>query len=255
VPFNQTTNHQYSYQEITVNKHRDLACCNAYLEAINGVIEKNLKESGWNHIGYDVIRKEIYATNNNDVAVPVKNLSAGTKAVLGIVADLAYRCCQLNPQCGNAAPESTPGIVLIDEIELHLHPAWQQRIILDLQRAFPQIQLIITTHSPQVISSVPKECIRVIADGQVIQPEIETEGARAEQVLNEVFGTDSRVDELPIVKDLNKYKKLIEEDKWDSQEALELKRRLYENLSSDPELSRMAIDVKVKEYKRGHGQK
>jgi len=237
-----------------LNQMRRFKLYNNYNNALNEVFSKVLQPSGWKELDYDFDTKKIVVVNDQKSGtsrIDVNMLSAGVQICLGLVADLAYRCCQLNPHMGETAPLKTNGIVLIDEIELHLHPAWQQQILGSLRKAFPNIQFIVTTHSPQVISSVSKECIRIISNGQVVPSEIETEGARAEQVLNEIFGTDSRVGSLPIVKDLNEYKKLIAEDKWDSKEALEIKHRLYENLSSDPELSRLAIDVKVKEYKRG----
>ena len=59
-------------------------------------------------------------------------------------------------------PLQSHGVVMIDEVDLHLHPGWQQTILLDLMRTFPNVQFIVSTHSPQVISSVKPQCLRVI---------------------------------------------------------------------------------------------
>lgn len=75
---------------------------------------------------------------------------------LGVVMDLASRMAEANPHMGVDSLESA-GVVLIDEIDMHLHPEWQQHIIQDLQRTFPNLQFICTTHSPQVLSTIPKK--------------------------------------------------------------------------------------------------
>jgi hypothetical protein len=73
-----------------------------------------------------------------------------------VVADIAIRCGTLNPHLGSDAPKLTTGVVLIDEIDLHLHPRWQRSIVADLMEAFPRIQFIVTTHSPFVIRAMPE---------------------------------------------------------------------------------------------------
>ena len=69
-----------------------------------------------------------------------------------MVLELAYRSVLLNPAMENIAAE-TEGVVLIDEIEMHLHPAWQWKVLKVLQETFPKVQFIISTHSPIVLSS------------------------------------------------------------------------------------------------------
>jgi predicted ATP-binding protein involved in virulence len=80
-------------------------------------------------------------------------LSDGFRNMIGMVADIAYRCVTLNPHLNKKALEKTDGIVLIDEIDLHLHPKWQKRVINDLKTTFPKIQFIATTHSPFIVQS------------------------------------------------------------------------------------------------------
>lgn len=102
----------------------------------------------------------------------IKLLSDGFKTTISMVMDIAMRMVEANPEMGVEALQ-TPGIVLIDEIELHLHPSWQQRILPDLQRTFPNVQFICSTHSPQVLSTVKQESIRLITDEGDIRTGIE----------------------------------------------------------------------------------
>lgn len=81
-------------------------------------------------------------------------MSAGFKAMINIVAEIAHRCIELNGFLGINAVEKTPGIIMIDEVDLYLHPHWQQHVLADLQDAFPMMQFIVTTHSPFIVQSV-----------------------------------------------------------------------------------------------------
>jgi len=87
--------------------------------------------------------------------LPFSYLSDGFRNMVAMVADIAVRCASLNPQFKGDAARNTPGVVMIDEIDLHLHPKWQRRVVNDLLNAFPKIQFVATTHSPFVIQSLP----------------------------------------------------------------------------------------------------
>jgi len=90
------------------------------------------------------------------------NLSDGQRAIISLVGDIAIRAMTLNPHLEQHAIRETPGVVLIDELDLHLHPEWQRRIIPDLRRSFPNIQFIATTHSAFLIQSLePGELINL----------------------------------------------------------------------------------------------
>jgi predicted ATP-binding protein involved in virulence len=93
-------------------------------------------------------------------------LSDGYRNVVAIAADLAIKAAMLNPQLAEKALEMTPGVVLIDELDLHLHPKWQRRIIADLRRTFPLLQFICTTHSPFLIQSLRSGEELIVLDGQ-----------------------------------------------------------------------------------------
>ena len=88
--------------------------------------------------------------------VPFRSLSDGQRNMAAIAADIAMRCAQLNPQLERRASRETPGIVLIDEIDLHLHPRWQRSVVGDLIDTFPRIQFVATSHSPFIIQSVSR---------------------------------------------------------------------------------------------------
>ncbi|WP_264989681.1 AAA family ATPase [Lysinibacillus piscis] len=92
----------------------------------------------------------------------INQLSDGEKCTLAMIGDLARRLALANPHLAN--PLNGEGIVLIDEIELHLHPSWQREIIKKLENVFPNIQFIISTHSPQVLGEIKNANIYVIND-------------------------------------------------------------------------------------------
>jgi predicted ATP-binding protein involved in virulence len=119
-----------------------------------------------------------------------------------------------------------PGIMLIDEIDLHLHPEWQQRVLSDLMRAFPTTQFIVTTHSPQVLSTAPSECIRILADREVFAAPPGTEGAEPERLLKQVLGLKEVRPPNKATQDLKEYIALVEDDQWASPRALELRKLL-----------------------------
>jgi predicted ATP-binding protein involved in virulence len=85
---------------------------------------------------------------------PISTLSDGQKNLIGLIGDIALRCVLLNPHFGENAHEKTPGIILIDELDLHLHPNWQKKIVAILKNTFPNMQFIATTHSPFIIQSL-----------------------------------------------------------------------------------------------------
>ena len=86
--------------------------------------------------------------------VPFSTLSDGYRNVIKMILDIAVRMCILNPYLEEKALTDTPGVVVIDEIDLSLHPTWQQRIIGILKELFPKIQFICATHSPFIVQSL-----------------------------------------------------------------------------------------------------
>lgn len=119
------------------------------------------------------------------------NLSDGQRAVVGLVADIARRICILNPHLGLEVLKQTPGVVLVDELDTHLHPTWQRALTLGLQSAFPAIQFIVASHSPQVLSEMKPEQIIVLIDGMSANPQV-SYGLDSSAVLEEIMGASAR---------------------------------------------------------------
>ena len=90
-------------------------------------------------------------------------LSDGYRNLVALAADIAWRAVRLNPHQGVNAPAEASGVVLIDEIELHLHPAWQRTVLGQLVETFRGLQCVVTTHSPQVLASVAAQGDRFLA--------------------------------------------------------------------------------------------
>ncbi|MBT3209843.1 MAG: AAA family ATPase [Bacteroidetes bacterium] len=99
--------------------------------------------------------------------LPFHSLSDGTRNFLAIIGDISYKCVTLNPHLKNNALLKTRGIVLIDELDLHLHPDWQQRIIHSLRNTFPNIQFIVTSHSPFLIQETGINQLIMLKDNSV----------------------------------------------------------------------------------------
>ncbi|KVL61893.1 hypothetical protein WT01_08810 [Burkholderia cepacia] len=120
----------------------------------------------------------------------VRQLSDGERGALGIALDLARRLSHVNPEAADPLTEGE-AIVLIDEIDLHLHPKWQRQIVHNLTEAFPRCQFIATSHSPQVIGEVQSDRIQIIADGQVYSPS-HSFGVDSSRILEEIMEAPPR---------------------------------------------------------------
>ena len=120
----------------------------------------------------------------------LEQLSDGYRNLLAVILDFARRLAQAHPNWEN--PLEAPGILLIDEIELHLHPRWQQKIIPNLRAVFPKTQIIVATHSPQVLTTVESRNIFILQDQELRAAPIQTYGAENKRVMQEVMQTDSR---------------------------------------------------------------
>ncbi len=99
--------------------------------------------------------------------LPFSSLSDGTRNFFAIIADMAYMCFTLNPHLQERALKETEGVVLIDELDLHLHPEWQRKIIKTLRETFPNIQFVVTTHSPFLIQETGQEQLIILKNSHV----------------------------------------------------------------------------------------
>ena len=139
-------------------------------------------------------RSPVVRFENGEVAT-WKELSDGFHVYLSLVTDLARRAVMLNEQDGGDAPGVIEGVVLIDEIDLHLHPRWQRVMLDGLRKIFPRLQFVVTTHSPQVLSSALNRQVRLIRNGKLWPGTIHVEGRDSNSIMREYFGTDDRDEE------------------------------------------------------------
>lgn len=123
----------------------------------------------------------------------VNQLSQGEKSLLALVGDIARRLAILNPSLDN--PLQGKGVVLIDEVDLHLHPKWQQNLIDKLTKTFPNVQFILTTHSPHIVSDNPDVLVYILDDGE-LRPYNNAYGEDVNTLLNGVFGVSERTPEI-----------------------------------------------------------
>lgn len=128
----------------------------------------------------------------NDKTLSFQQLSDGERSVITLVLDIARRLTIANTTLEN--PMNGEAVILIDELDLHLHPKWQRTIVKDLERTFPNCQFIATTHSPQIISSVLPENIQIIKDFQIDQA-VKSYGLDINYILKHLMEDDDRLDE------------------------------------------------------------
>lgn len=150
------------------------------------------------------------------VELLVRQLSDGERGALALVLDLTRRLAQANPALDDPAAQS-PGVVLIDEVDLHLHPKWQREIVRNLPEAFPKLQFIATTHSPQVIGEVEHDRIQVMGRGPVFSP-THSFGVDSSRVLEEIMDAAPRSPEVQAL--LNDLSKRVAEKNLEAARAL-----------------------------------
>lgn len=186
---------------------------NKKLEVVRSAITKFLPN--FSHIQIQrsprlslLIDKQI---NNEIISLDANQLSRGEKCLLAMVGDLARRLAILNPTLED--PLQGEGIVLIDEIDLHLHPRWQRSIISNLRKTFPNIQFIISTHSALVISDAPNINGYLLKDGKLLSLD-NLYGMDVNQVLLQEMDTDIR--NINIQNELDNLRDLLQDNNIDA---------------------------------------
>lgn len=166
------------------------------------------------------------------VSVQVRHLSDGERGVLALVLDLTRRLAQANPAVPDPAAKCE-AVVLIDDLDLHLHPQWQRQIIHNLSAAFPRCQFIATTHSPQVIGEVEHDRIHVMAEDEVYSP-THSFGVDASRILEEIMEAEPRNREVREL--LSRASQMIDGERFG--EARKLLGKLYRRLGdNDPDVT------------------
>ncbi|MDM8523005.1 AAA family ATPase [Desulfococcaceae bacterium HSG8] len=175
----------------------------------------------------------------------VDQLSDGEKCLLAMAGDLARRLAIANPSASN--PLHGKGVVMIDEIDLHLHPSWQRMIVPLLESTFPDCQFILTTHSAQVLSHVrnPGSIFLLKFTDHGIQaghPE-SVYGLDSNRILEDLMEVPERPGEIKIL-----IEKLFDTiDKKDLEKARHQLGSLKQNIGSDPQLTKAEVDITVRQ--------
>lgn len=222
-------------------------------KAVNAILEHH---TGWKNLAYSAEFSDLALEHPDYGQLKVSQLSDGIRNMVALVADIAYRCVKLNPHLGSEAISQTSGIVLIDEVDMHLHPAWQQTILPDLLKAFPAIQFIVTTHSPQVLSTVRRENIRLIgpdASGRMVasEPLAHSYGEPSGDVLQGVMLVDPQP---PVAEkaDLLRLTELVDQGGYDAPDALRLMQELLATLGEQhPQLQRLQRSIQRQKALKG----
>lgn len=183
-------------------------------------------------------KKKTLLIEKSGVTLDVKQLSDGERGVLALVLDLTKRLAQANPYLENPAKEGK-GVVLIDELDLHLHPKWQRTIVDQLTRTFPNCQFIATTHSPQIIGSVAPENVILLEHGKPPLKPDQSLGMDTNWILKFLMETNERDSKYEL--ELKEIAQLIEDDNYE--EAQSKIDSLREKLGEFPELVRLQTRI------------
>lgn len=236
--------------ELTVLKAIRLVINQAFLKLHKKdfLIKSNqFKRAGSN----DLIPTIVLQDKETKQELDVSSLSDGEKTILTLISDIAYNLSIANPE-GKTTEEilSSKGIVLIDEIDAHLHPTWQREIVPLLLDLFPSIQFFVTTHSPQTIASIKSEQVFICDNFEVSQLKFKTKGLDSNTILRHVFNSTDRPKEYQVL--LSKFDDLIEEEA--SIEAIEavlseITTKEQEDTQVDVSQLRNELELRLEAYK------
>ena len=235
-----------------------------YIHSVADAVNTCLAPAGWAELHYSFAQETLVARHAQYGTLPVELLSDGIRNMLCMVADIAFRATKLNPQLGAAAAKTTPGVVLIDEVDTHLHPEWQQSVLGSLTQAFPQVQFIVTTHSPQILSSVDMRSIRVLH--HIISPETaqhatvvrhvtqQTRGVSSADVLAQIMGIDP-IPNVPEAKQLQTYHALIQQNRHHTPEGCTCQSQLIAHFGErHPALEACDRMIRLQAIKQQHSR-
>jgi predicted ATP-binding protein involved in virulence len=170
----------------------------------------------------------------------LSQLSAGYRHMLALVMDFARRLAQANPHMEN--PLAAEAILMIDELDLHLHPTWQQKIIPDLKKVFPNTQIIATTHSPEVVTTVKQNQVKILEDYQIKECPSPTRGMKSSDIVRYVLGLS---DLRPDTEESRTLTQLFEAiDNGQLEEAKRLRKELQDWESFDPDMTRADMQIR-----------
>ena len=182
--------------------------------------------------------------DKNGEELRVEQLSDGEKCTLAMVGDLARRMAIANPAQDD--PLTGAGVVLIDELDLHLHPGWQRHVVAALEETFPNCQFLVSTHSPQIVSHVAPERIWLLERtrfGVKASRPAESFGHTAGRILEDIMDVPERPRE--IKEQLSDLFLAIQDEEL--ARAKQLLASLTHTLGSDPDLVRAGVHIRRKQ--------
>lgn len=171
--------------------------------------------------------------NKDGMSLDVRQLSEGERGLLALALDLARRLSQANPGLPDPVKQGQ-AIVLIDELDLHLHPKWQRTIVKQLIETFPRCQFIVTSHSPQIIGEVRRQKINIIDAGTVYPPE-HSFGVDSSRILEELMDTTARTESVDRM--LAEFARQIGDDHFEAARAT-IQKAEAELGPNEPEITR-----------------
>lgn len=183
----------------------------------------------------------------------ITSLSDGYRTHFALIVDIARRMVQLNPSDDLSSPEkgtNSEAVILIDEIDLHLDPTWQATVVKGLRDAFPNAQFVLTTHSEQVIGSVPASSVRklVAGEGEVLVENVPfAEGATSERILVDLMGAKERAGQVTAgenTKRLTAYMEMVSRGDGETAEARRLRSELEKAIPGDERFYQADLEMR-----------
>jgi predicted ATP-binding protein involved in virulence len=239
----------FRFREDIENERKVRSKSKAYsdreLDAVREAIETFLPNVADLHIQRTPLRMVL---RKGETEVFVNQLSDGEKCLMAMVGDLARRLSIANPALEN--PSEGEAIVLIDELDLHLHPSWQRLVIPNLSKTFPNCQFILTTHSAQILSDVqPEKILLLDTSGEDIRLERPqgAYGLDSNRILEDIMGVPERRAE---IKEKIKHLFRVISDGHLAKAKSDLS-KLQNEIGTDPELVKAGVLIRRQEIQRG----
>ena len=187
---------------------------NPRLDCVRTAIERMIK--GYSNLRIELNPSRMLLTNDKGMDLQIEQLSGGYKAVLSVVADIAKRLAIANPRSKNPLEEEA--VILIDELDLHLHPKWQKTIVDDLKRTFPKCQFIISTHSPFVVQAVSASELYDISSMQYAGEQGNYKGWSIDAIQEKKMGVEKKT---PMYNEkMERFSEAIDSEKYADAKAL-----------------------------------
>jgi len=219
------------------------------LQAVRSALEKFLPEYHDFRIKRQPLRMVV---TKADQELRIDSLSVGETCFIALIGDIARRLAIANPRKQN--PLEGEGVILIDEIDLHLHPAWQRKAVTNLTKVFPNVQFVVTTHSPQILSEVAPESIRLLCqEDNRIKFTIPRQsiGLNSAEILRELMDDPGINSSVP--KRIEEIAAKIDHDEFEA--AKELIEKLKVDLKgSIPDIVEAEATIAMLEPERGAGE-